>query len=131
VVGQLLKLKGKGKGKHGDLTCYNCNVSHISKKPRKSKLRDKSGKNKKGDGLDTTKPSKDTEESGAWAAVEELDWIDDVVEEMENKGLANIVENFNDTSGEAFVTETARTEGLPNCTTLAARTILPLTAQSH
>ena len=45
--------KGKGKSKHADLTCYNCNeIGHISrfcKNPKKSKSRDDSRKEKKGD----------------------------------------------------------------------------------
>ena len=36
--------------------------------------------------------------------MEELDWFEQAVKEMEGMGCVNIVEEFNDTSGEAFVT---------------------------
>jgi len=80
AAGQALKSKGKGKNKHADLTCYNCNkMGHIScfcKKPKKLKSKDDSRKNKKndrkGNGLstaNTVESLKDTEEEGALAAV--------------------------------------------------------------
>ncbi len=40
--------KGKGKGKHADLTCYNCDekghISRFCKKPKKPRKDDNSGK---------------------------------------------------------------------------------------
>jgi len=55
VVGQSAKgRKEKGKNRHADLTCYNCDeVGHISrfcKKPKKSKSKDNSGKGRQNDG---------------------------------------------------------------------------------
>ena len=102
------------------MMCYNCDKKgHIScfcKELKKSKDKDNSGKGKqsdrKGSGSGTAnvvESSKETEEDGAWAVVEELDWFEEAIEEMEGIGWANTVEELNDTSGEAFVTKSTKT----------------------
>jgi hypothetical protein len=113
--------KGKGKSKHADLKCYNCekmgHISRFCKEPKKPRTKDDSGKEKHGDGnrsgsgtANTVESSKEVEEDGAWVVEAELDWFEEVIEEMEGMGWANVVEEFNDTSREAFVTEVAGTD---------------------
>jgi hypothetical protein len=127
VVGQTGQLakgrKEKGKNKHADLTCYNCNemgnISCFCKKLKKSKPKDNFGKEKQGKvtrggsgTANTAESLKEVEEDGAWAVVEGLDWFDDAIKDMESGGWANIVEEFNDVSGLAFVTEIAGPDGI-------------------
>jgi hypothetical protein len=76
--------KEKGKNKHADLTCYNCNemghISHFCKKPKKSKPKDNFGKERQGNvtrggsgTANTAESSKEVEEDGAWAVMEGSD----------------------------------------------------------
>jgi len=117
--------KGKGK-KNPDITCWNCDEKgHISrhcKKPKKPKKGDSDGK--KGDGktasssgtANTVEAGLDSEDEGAWAAIEvegeELDWFELVIAEMEGKGEEGVVEEFRDTSGHVLIaTEAADLRG--------------------
>jgi len=117
VAGQSAKgRKEKGKNRHADLTCYNCDkkghISRFCKKPKKSKSKDNSRKKRQNNGngsgsgtANTAESLKEVEKDGAWAVVEELDWFEEAVEEMEGGGWASIVEELNDASGQAFVTK--------------------------
>jgi hypothetical protein len=115
---KLKKGKGHGHGhKHADVMCWNCeekgHISRNCKKPKKSKMKDDSGKqggNGKAGGsgsgnANVAEKVTGDEEEGAWAAEEEeLDWFDEVVEAMECEGRKDaMIEDFGDTSGEAFV----------------------------
>lgn len=124
VVGEV-QAKGKkgnwkGKGRHTDMTCYNCNKKgHIArfckepKKPKNGKGDSERGKHESASGsgnVHAVEP-KDQVEEGAWMVemVEDLDWFEEAVRDMEGKGCADVVENLNDTSGIAFVTESVNT----------------------
>ena len=115
--------KGKGKEKHADLMCYNCDEKgHIScfcKKPKKPKSKDDSGK-QEGNGKASDSGSgsanaaeKVEEEEGAWAAEEESDWFSEVVEAMGDESRKGaMVKDLGDTSREAFVVaETVKLNG--------------------
>ena len=115
--------KGKGKGKHADLTCYNCDekghISRFCKKPKKPRKDNDSGKEsgnrKSGSSSGSASVAeKVVEEEGAWAAEEEEDdWFDEVVGAIGDEGRTDaIVEDFGDTSSEAFVVaETVESNG--------------------
>ena len=115
---KLKKGKGHGHGhKHADVTCWNCEEKgHIScncKKLKTSKMKDNSGKqggngkaSRSGSGnANVVEKVNSDEEEGAWAAEEEeLDWFDEVVEAIEGEGRKDaMIEDFGDTSGEAFI----------------------------
>ena len=126
VAGQSAKgnKKGKGKGKHADLTCYNCDekghISRFCKKPKKPRKDDDSGKKGSNDKAASSSGSanvveKVAEEEGAWAAEEEdADWFEEEVEAMGVEGEEGaMVEELGDTSGEAFVVaETVESNGI-------------------
>ena len=116
AVGQTSKpAKEKGK-RYADVTCWNCDEKgHISrhcKKPRKPK---KEAPSKSSDGkasgsgtASVVVSGHESEEEGAWAVIEEIeedvtDWFDDVVEAMMGIEKEDLVEDFGDLSGEAFV----------------------------
>jgi hypothetical protein len=121
---QSSKRKGKGQGhRHTEVTCWNCDekgqISQNCKKPKKSKLKDGSGK-QGGDGKASGSGSRSAnaaekvvEEEGAWAAEEEEVWFDEVVGAMGDEGrMGAIVEDLEDTSGEALVVaETVKSNG--------------------
>ena len=115
--------KGKEKGKHADLMCYNCDekghISRFCKKPKKPKSTDDSGK-QEGNGKASGSGSRSAnvaekveEEEGAWTAEEELDWFSEVVEAIGDEGRkGDMVKDLGDTSRKAFVVaETVKSNG--------------------
>ena len=114
LAGEALKSNNKGKLKNPNIECWNCgkrgHISHFCRKPKKSND-DKDEKKKGGSDGKTNGGSSSAnaaEEEGAWAAEEEMDWFLEAAGDMKQ----DIVEEFGDTSGDAFVvTEAVKMSG--------------------